>query len=248
VRQAGERYDVIGVGYRRHRRPDPRVTAQITAALGDARRVIDVGAGTGSYGPADRDVIAVEPSRVMIEQRPPGAPRVVQGVAEMLPFPDCSFDAALAVFTIHHWVDLEQGLRELQRVAARQVVLTFDPTYERRLWLVSEYLPEASAIDAGVPSPADIADRLGPATLQVVPVPHDCIDGFFAAYWRRPEQYLDPEVRACISGLARLPPDVIERGTSALRADLESGAWHERHADLLDRDEMDYGYRLVIAG
>lgn len=95
-------YDRIGTSYGRFRQPDPRIAAQIGAALGSARTIIDVGAGTGSYEPAGRRVIAVEPSEVMLAQRPADAAPAVRAVAEALPFPDHSFDAALAILTVHH--------------------------------------------------------------------------------------------------------------------------------------------------
>ena len=241
-----DRYDTIGVGYRRHRRPDPRWAARIDAALGDAERILDVGAGTGSYEPADRFVVAVDASAVMLSQHP--GPRRVRGAAEHLPFPDAAFDAVMAIFTVHHWTDLDAGLAELRRVARRQVILTFDHEMEGRVWL-SDYVPAMNeqshswrATIDGVAGPL-LADRV-----EVVPVPHDCIDGFMAAYWRRPERYLDPTVRANISGLALLPPEKIEPGLRRLAADLESGAWRERYGYLLDLDEIDAGYRIVIAG
>jgi hypothetical protein len=241
-----DRYDTIGVGYRANRRPDPRWAARIHAALGDAERIVDVGAGTGSYEPDDRFVVAIDASAVMLGQHP-GARRL-RGAAENLPFPDGSFDAAMAIFTVHHWRDIGAGLAELQRVARRQVILTFDNEMEGRFWL-SDYVPAMlqqehswAATIEGVTGP------LGTDRVEVVPVPHDCIDGFMAAYWRRPERYLDPAVRACISGLALLAPDDIEPGMARLAADIESGAWRERYGHLLELDEYDAGYRLVVAG
>jgi hypothetical protein len=241
-----DRYDTIGVGYRSHRRPDPRVAARINAALGDAERIVNVGAGTGSYEPADRFVVAFDASAVMLGEHP--GPRRVRGAAEHLPFPDDSFDAAMAIFTVHHWRDLGGGLAELRRIARRQVILTFDNEMEGRFWL-SDYVP--AMLEQRHSWAATIEGVTGPLqTDQVVvlPVPHDCIDGFMAAYWRRPERYLDPDVRANISGLALLPAADIEPGMRRLAADLESGAWHERYGHLLELDEIDAGYRIVIAG
>lgn len=241
-----DRYDTIGVGYRTNRRPDPRWAAQIHAAIGDASRVVNVGAGAGSYEPSDRFVVALEPSPVMLAQHP--GSRRVRGAAEHLPFRDREFDVAMAILTVHHWTDLGGGLDELRRVARRQVVLTFDHEMESSFWL-SEYVPAMRAQSHSWVAPLDgVMERLGTDHAEVVPVPHDCIDGVMAAYWRRPERYLDPEVRANISGLALLSDADIGPGMNRLAADLESGAWHERHHDLLALDECDVGYRLVVAG
>jgi SAM-dependent methyltransferase len=237
-------YDTIGRGYARHRRADPRIAGAVIAALGDARTVVNVGAGTGSYEPLDRDVVAVEPSVVMIAQRTSPAAPVVRALAERLPFPPSSFDAALAVLTIHHWPDVAGGLGELRRVARRVVILTFDPDLRDRLWLFPEYLPEWKPRT----QPLDqVVTEVGAGRVDVVPVPADCTDGFGLAYWRRPEAYLDPEVRACISFFAALPPALVESRMARLRSDIESGAWHRRHRDLLELDDLDLGVRLVVA-
>jgi SAM-dependent methyltransferase len=241
------RYDAIGRTYTATRGTDPRIAARIWDALGDARTVVNVGAGTGSYEPTDRDVTAVEPSAVMIAQRPPGAAPAVQASAEALPFDDASFDAAMAVLTLHHWSDLRAGCAELRRVARdRVVVFSWDPIYVGRMWLGPEYFPRYSREDAeGFPSLAEQAAALG-AEAEVVPIPWDCRDGFFSAFWRRPEAYLDPAVRAGISTMAKRSEDELAEGLARLRAELESGAWARRHADLLERDELDLGYRLLV--
>jgi SAM-dependent methyltransferase len=241
-----DRYDTIGVDYRRHRGPDPRVAARITAALGDAERIIDVGAGTGSYEPRDRFVVACDPSSVMLQQHPGG--RRVRGAAEQLPFPDAAFDAAMCIFTIHHWSDPTAGLKELRRVADRQVLLTWEYGAEGDFWL-SDYVPgitaQQFAPESSIPA---VLRTLGTDHAEILPVPHDCVDGFMAAYWRRPERYLDPTVRANISGLALLPDGEVEQGMRRLADDLDSGAWHERYGHLLALDELDAGYRIVVAG
>ena len=241
------RYDAIGRTYTATRGTDPRIAARIWDALGDARTVVNVGAGTGSYEPPDRAVTAVEPSAVMIAQRPPGAAPAVQASAEALPFDDASFDAAMAVLTLHHWSDLRAGCAELRRVARdRVVVFSWDPTYVGRMWLGPEYFPQHAGEDVeGFPSLADQAAALG-AEVEVVPIPWDCRDGFFSAFWRRPEAYLDPAVRAGISTLAKRSEEELAEGLARLRADLESGAWARRHADLLERDALDLGYRLFV--
>ena len=240
-------YDRIGRRYAQRRQPDPRIAAALDQALGDARRVVNVGAGSGSYEPDDRQVVAVEPSEVMITQRPPDAAPVVRAVAEALPFENGRFDAALAVLTVHHWTDPARGLAELRRIARRQVIFTWDPTRLARFWFTRDYLPEAVTLDAGFATLEATLALLGAATVEPIPVPHDCRDGFFAAYWRRPEAYLDPDVRASISGFGILEENVVERALELLAEDLESGEWYRRNEQLLGLDELDLGYRLVVA-
>ncbi|HEY2868718.1 MAG TPA: class I SAM-dependent methyltransferase [Gaiellales bacterium] len=243
--RAGAIYDEIGRTYASTRRPDPRVEAAVRVALGDAASVVNVGAGAGSYEPA-QTVLAVEPSAAMIAQRPPGAAPAVQATAEAIPLADGECDAALAVLTIHHWADQERGVSEMRRVAGRVVILTWDPDYAEAFWLVRDYLPESTALDRRrMPPMAAVSEWMGGAEVTPVPVPHDCLDGFFGAYWRRPEAYLDSRVRAGMSNLAQLGPPV-DRAVATLRADLESGAWRERNRDLLDLDELDLGYRLLV--
>ncbi|MFI0718575.1 class I SAM-dependent methyltransferase [Streptomyces sp. NPDC021224] len=240
-------YDSIGVGYRDVRRPDPRLHALISTTLKGAETVVNVGAGAGSYEPQHAAVTAVEPSQVMLDQHP-GRRKVRAGATE-LPFADGAFDAAMAVMTVHHWPDLARGLAELRRVSRRQVVFTWDPAHEPRLWLIDEYVPEIRAMEFARFTPvAEVAAALGAHTVLPFPVPHDFTDGFQAAYWRRPERYLDPAVRRANSTFATMSPAVVEPAMSRLQDDLDSGAWHRRHADLLDRPAMDYGYRLVVAG
>jgi SAM-dependent methyltransferase len=240
-------YDRIGVGYAAVRREDPSIAAAIHAALGDARTIVNVGAGTGSYEPRDRDVIAVEPSPVMLSQRPVGAAPAVQASADALPFDDDSFDAAMVVLSDHHWDDHGRGLAELRRVARRVVLFTWDPATSRETWVVSEYFPcFEDLIPAGYRLEATL-ERLGGGRIEPVPIPHDCLDGFYHAYWRRPEAYLDPQVRAGISAFALMDPACMEEGLARLAADLESGAWRQLHADLLELDELDGGYRLLVA-
>lgn len=245
----GAVYDDIGRTYTAHRRPDPRIARQVLDALGDANRVLNVGAGSGSYEPDDGPtVIAVEPSAVMRAQRPADSAPCVDGLAGALPFPDGSFDATLTTFSVHHWPEPRAGLDELRRVAPRNVILTFDPAFHERFWLVRDYLPEAADLPASWPlTPVEIADHLGGGTVAPVLVPADCLDGFFWAFWKRPEAYLDPVVRSCSSGIAQLPPDLVEARMARLAADLDSGAWRERNAELLALDAVDAGYRLIVA-
>jgi SAM-dependent methyltransferase len=244
---AGRLYDRIGVGYATGRHTEPRIAARIEAALGDAETVLNVGAGTGSYESADRDVTAVEPSAVMRAQRPPGAAPCIAAAAESLPFADGSFDAATAVLSDHHWPDPLAGLRELRRVARRVVVFNWDDAQIPRFWLVRDHLPEFARLGAGRPTFAQRVAAIDGRT-EPVEIPHDCVDGFFHAHWRRPEAYLDPHVRGCTSVWARLGPEVEARAVASLRAQLASGAWHERNAGLLGAEQWDLGARLLIAG
>jgi SAM-dependent methyltransferase len=239
-------YDDIGRDYRAYRRPDPRIAAALADALGDAATVVNVGAGAGSYEPADRHVVAVEPSATMIAQRAAGSARVVQASATNLPFRDRSFAAALAVLTVHHWPDQVRGLAELRRVARERVVmLTWVPDGPP-FWLVDEYFPEVGATDRPIFFTLDELRRaLGPIDVRPLPIPHDCTDGFLGAYWRRPSAYLDAGVRGAISTFTKLAD--VEPGVARLRRHLADGTWARRHADLLGRSELDLGYRVVVA-
>jgi SAM-dependent methyltransferase len=246
ITKIGTRYDTLGLGYTAVRREDPRLAARIRAALGDARTVVNVGAGTGSYEPADLDVTAVEPSAVMRVQRPAGAAPAVDARAEELPFDDNSFDAAMSVLSIQHWDEVDRGLAEMRRVARRRVVLfQWDPAFVDDFWLTRDYLPSFRLLP-GMTIP-DIAAVLGATRVESVPLPHDCRDGFLMAFWRRPEAYLDPAVRAGISVFTRLPQAEVEEMAGRLRADLESGRWQRRHRRLLELEELDLGYRLLVA-
>jgi SAM-dependent methyltransferase len=242
-----QRYDTIGRGYAALRQPDPRIAAQIWSAIGDASRIVNVGAGTGSYENAGRDIVAIEPSEVMVSQRGPHTAPVIRACAETLPFPDQTFDVAMAMMTVHHWVDLRAGLAEMRRVALRQVVFTFDPSMHDSLWVFNEYVTASLGFANAVPLDA-VVNGLGAGRVEVVPTPADCTDGFASAYWRRPEQYLSPAVRASISAFARLDAAEVEPGMAQLERDLACGAWHERHADLLQLESVDAGLRLVISG
>jgi SAM-dependent methyltransferase len=242
-------YDASRAAYTATRRTDPRIAAAIERALGDARTVVNVGAGAGSYESPEREVIPIEPSATMRAQRPPNAPEAIDARAEALPFEDASVDAATAILTVHHWEDPLAGLRELRRVARGPVVvLTFDPDASESLWLVRDYLPELAAVDrARFPTIDETVEALGRASVERVPIPHDCRDGFLGAYWRRPERYLEPAVRPGISTFGELEPEVLGRALERLRNDLDSGAWRRRYGGLLSQAELDVGYRLVVS-
>lgn len=239
-------YDRIGVGYGSYRRPDPRIAAAITHALGELAPIVNVGAGTGSYEPSDRPVLAVEPAMTMIRQRQARLTPVVQASATHLPFRDAVFAAALAVLTIHHWPDRMRGLAELARVTRhRLVIVTYDPA-ATGFWLVEDYFPAIREIDRQMLPPLEAFHHaLGPVDIRPLPIPHDCIDGFLGAYWRRPYAYLDPGVRSAISAFAKLPN--VDAGLARLRADLADGTWARRYGHLLHQTAFDLGYRLVVA-
>ncbi|PPK66891.1 MerR family transcriptional regulator [Actinokineospora auranticolor] len=241
-------YDTIGSAYPATRRTEPRIAAQVWAALGDARTVLNVGAGTGSYEPPDRDVTAVEPSAVMRAQRPPGSAPCVAAAAERLPFEDRSFDAAMAFSTVHHWRDPIAGLRELRRVARRVVVFTHDSSdagWRQRFWLSRDYLPEVADLVVGRPTIDRLAHALD-ARIEPVLIPWDCADGFFEAYWRRPEAYLDEHVRRAVSIWTRVGPDAERRAVDRLRDDLASGRWDECNRDLAGLEAAELGLRLLV--
>jgi SAM-dependent methyltransferase len=250
---AGPLYDRIGTTYTSTRRPDPRLERAIHTALGDAQSVINVGAGAGGYEPSDREVVAVEPSPVMIAQRPAEAAPVVRAEAERLPFDDGSFDAAMSVLSDHHWNDRRRGLEELRRVARRRVVLfNIDPARANAFWMTTEYLPAfLHVIEPRYREPgyweSELRSILGAIQTEEVPIPHDCADGFYGAFWRRPRAFLDPRVRAGISVFSQLEASHVTRGIAALEADVDSGAWERRHRDLLELDSLSLGYHVVVA-
>jgi hypothetical protein len=238
---SSQTYDRIGSGYARRRQADPRIGARIRGAIGPVDLVLNVGAGAGSYEPADCRVVAAEPAITMIRQRVPSGRPAVRARAEELPFGDKKFDVATAILTIHHWVDWRAGMLEMARAARRLVIFTWDPRVS--FWL-EEYLPAVWEEDRRkFPDPSAIASLLGGGRIDVTPIPSDCSDGFLGAYWRRPAAYLDPDVRSSMSTLAAGGNlDGLER----LAADLSSGSWQRKYADLLAANELDVGYRLVL--
>jgi SAM-dependent methyltransferase len=247
---AHTKYDRIGRTYAAARRADPRIAEQIRVALGNARSVVNIGAGTGNYEPTDRPVVAIEPARTMIDQRSAEAAPAVAGVAERLPFLDAAFDAAMATLTLHHWSDVDAGLREMRRVSARQVIFFFDPSVNGAYWLVDDYFPEYRALESewNAPSAADIGRVLEIRDVETILVPADCTDGFGGAYWNRPEAHLDPVVVQGMSWLALLDPALVERNLARLADELGDGAWDRKYGHLRAEQTIDLGYRLAIAG
>jgi hypothetical protein len=249
ARAAGDfDYERGGAGYARQRRTDPAIASFVHAALGDAGTVLNVGAGAGSYEPTDREVVAVEPSAAMRAQRPPDRP-AIDATAEALPFPDGSFDAAMATVTIHQWGNLDQGLREMRRVARGPVViLTFDGDVLAHFWL-AEYAPEVIAVERRrYPAIAHVRTVLGGSSEVIdVPLPIDCLDGFGEAFYARPEAFLDDAVRRSQSGWGFVDDAAVERSVEHLRRDLDSGEWDRRHGTLREQREYAGSVRLIVA-
>jgi SAM-dependent methyltransferase len=246
----GSPYDQIGLGYSSTRRPDPRIAAQIHEALGDARSIANVGAGAGAYEPCDREVLPIEPSKRMIAQRSPELAPAIRGHAECLPLAADSVDAAMACMTLHHWADWRIGVQELRRVARKRVVIfTYDHSYATQFWLFRDYLPKLARLDCmRFPTIGEQCIAMGDEVrVEPVPIPHDCEDGFLAAYWRRPKAYLDEQARSGMS-VFRLPgAERLLDGLELLADDLQTGRWEDRNHDILEREDLDLGYRLLVA-
>ena len=245
----GQIYETIGVGYSIGRRPDPRWQDAINSVIGDAKRVINIGAGTGSYEPRERTVIAVEPSELMVSQRSKTAAPVVMARAENVPILSGWADFTMTLLSLHHWTDWRAGITEMRRLASRRLVLTYEPELHSSFWLLRDYLPEVAASErTRTPKVEDIADALGgDVEINVLEVPWDCVDGVLPAHWRRPAAYLNPQVRACCSGLAQADHRIIERAVRELANDLHSGAWGQRNKDLVELNSFDAGFRLVVS-
>lgn len=242
-------YEAGGGGYALRRRPDPRIAALVHQALGDARTVVNVGAGAGSYEPEDRHVVAVEPSAAMRAQRPRHLAPAIDATAERLPLDDDSVDAAMAMVTIHQWSDPDGGLRELRRVARGPVVvLTFDADALPDFWM-NEYVPEVVATERSrFPAIDHVVEVLGgEVEVLAVPIPLDCTDGFGEAYYGRPEAFLEEDVRAAQSGWVLTDPAAVARGVARLADDLRSGRWDERHGHLREQPERVGAVRLIVA-
>ena len=244
------RYDSIGQGYARTRREDPDIRARIHSALGDARTVVNVGAGAGSYEPTDRRVIAIEPSDVMAAQRLPEMAPAIRASAGALPLRDASVDAAMSVLSVHHWdEERERGVREMRRVARGPVVIvTYDPRVSASMWLMADYLPEVAALDLQIfPVPELFAQWLGGGvTIEPIPISRDTPDWMLGSFWAHPERVLDAQARFATSGFARMSPDVTDRVVAQVSKDLEDGSWDRRYGTLRNLDAYDVGLRLVV--
>ncbi|WP_413334391.1 class I SAM-dependent methyltransferase [Brevibacterium sp. GP-SGM9] len=242
-------YGRIGAGYRDYRRPEPEFESAIRRALGDAKSVLNLGAGAGSYEPTDREVTAVEPSATMRSQRPAHLNSAIAASAESLPFDDGSFDAAMTTFSVHQWGDLEAGLAEMRRVSRGPVVImTCDPTLLDRSWL-AEYAPEMIATEARrYPRIDRIRDCLaGDVEVRPLPIPLHCTDGFSEAYFGRPEMLLDPGARKANSAWSFLDEAAVQRFVARLEGDLASGEWDRTYGALRDRAHFEGSLVLITA-
>lgn len=239
-------YDKIGNNYAVTRQTDPRIAAQLHAELAGATRVVNIGAGTGSYEPGHIEVVAVEPSAVMIAQRKAGSAPVKQAFAEELPFEDKSFSHAMTVLSMHHWQDKPRAFREINRVTTEKfVAITWDPNSEP-FWLTRDYFPEMHAMDREIfPTMAELAESFDDLTVRPLLIPSDCQDGFLVAFWKQPQAYLNPNVRQAMSPFTKIKNLTV--GLEKLEADLASGEWARKNQALLDADYLDVGYRLISA-
>lgn len=242
-------YAAHGQGYGRRRRTDPRIEAWVHAALGDARTVLNVGAGAGSYEPLDRHVLAIEPAAAMRAQRPPHLAPAVDAVAGNLPLDDQSVDAAMALVTVHQWPDVARGLAELRRVTRGPIVLlTFDGDALDRYWM-ADYAPEMLAVERRrFPSIASLVEGLGGACeVRAIPIPRDCVDGFSEAFYARPEAFLDPAVRRSQSAWSFVADDVQARIVARLGSELASGEWDRKHGAWRTRPTFEGSLRGIVS-
>ena len=239
-------YDKIGHYYSLTRQTDPRIQQRLLTELRGARRILNIGAGAGSYEPVEANLVAVEPSAKMIAQRKTDSHPVEQACAEKLPFADASFSHAMTVLSMHHWEDRAKAFAEINRVATDKfIAITWDPSAEP-FWLTRDYFPQIHSMDMELfPGVSTLAEFFDAVSVTPIPIPEDCLDGFLAAFWKRPQAYLDSSVRQSISAFAKIAdPD---SGLEKLAADLESGVWEHNNADILSQSELDAGYRLVVA-
>lgn len=242
-------YNTIGRQYSAKRKPDRRLADLILSPIADLETILNVGAGAGSYEPKGKTLVALDPSWEMISQRPNNAAPCVCGVVESLPFLNNSFEGAMVLLTLHHWHDLDRGLKELKRVISKRLVIhTWDPAAAEQYWLINNYLPEICALDSQRFLPMEeLRAKFSSTRVIEVPIPFDCSDGFMGAYWRRPEAYFDEKVKKGISSFQQIPQFALEKGLSKLRADLDSGHWRKHYADIMEKEELDLGYRLIVA-
>jgi len=246
----GEAFDYDGskVDYVSYRQTDPVIEAQIHRALGDAQTILNVGGGAGSYEPVDRYVVAIEPSVEMRRKRSTTRPAVI-GSAEQLPFDDKSFDASMAIFTIHHWKDLRRGLEEMRRVTRGPVVIvSCDPLRLYDFWMV-EYGKEVLDIEARrYPAIDTVKGCFGEDTMVTsVSIPRDCRDGFQEAYYARPERLLDDHVRAAQSAWGFLSKDVEQDIVHRLRTALRDGSWDRQFGHFRTAPTFEGSLRLIIS-
>jgi len=237
-------YDQLAEQYKTYRQPDPKIAARIQFHIQGAQRVLNVGAGMGSYEPEDCEVVAIEPSHDMIAKRKRDKATLIQGFAENLPFKDNDFDVSMGILTLHHWLDITLGLKEMLRVSKDKIVIFTWIGYGSDFWL-EDYIPEIIGVDEKLfPTIEELEQILGDISVETIEIPYDCTDGFMCAYWRRPEAYLDQKVRKAISTFSRIPD--IQEGLNRLQDDISSGVWRKEHSHLFEKESLDLGYRLVV--
>jgi ubiquinone/menaquinone biosynthesis C-methylase UbiE len=254
-------YDHIGTGYTKHRCADPRIVEKIVSILGLSPPAIlaDIGAGTGNYSRALADIgfqiEAVEPSEAMRQQAAPhDAVRWHSGTAEQILLPDHSVDGVICILAAHHFSALPSAVEEMVRICPSGPIVwfTFDHTQAGFPWL-SDYFPAIWENTFKVFPPVEDVNRLfetyAHRRVEVIsyPIPHDLQDCFMAAGWQRPEMYLDPNVRACMSGFALAEPETLKEGLIRLQRDIDTGTWRRKYRNLLDLDAIDWGYRFLRA-
>lgn len=239
-------YDSIGIDYSVTRRTDPKIAKQLYSELQGATRIVNIGAGTGSYEPENVDLVAVEPSSEMISQRRSGSHKVEQAFAEKLPFGDSSFSHAMTVLSMHHWENRALAFREINRVATEKfVAITWDPKSEP-FWLTRDYFPEIHEMDRRIfPDLDELNEHFADVAVSPLPIPSDCQDGFFAAFWKRPEAYLSSKVRQSMSPFSKIKN--LSDGLQKLENDLASGAWAKNNQAILSLSSVDVGYRIISA-
>lgn len=237
-------YNSLAIRYRYYRKPDPRIAERIHFHLQGAQRILNVGAGMGSYEPENCKIVAIEPSHEMISKRKNSKATLIEGFAENLPFKDNQFDCSMAILTLHHWSNVVLGLKEMKRVTKDKIVILTWIGYENNFWLI-DYIPEIQKIDDNLfPTLEDLQEILGDISIETVEIPYDCTDGFMCAYWGRPEMYLDPNARKAISTFSRISE--LQDGLNNLHDDIKSGTWSKKYGHLLLKDSLDLGYRLVV--
>ena len=239
-------YDDIGNNYSVTRCTDPKIAKQLYDELQGATRIVNIGAGTGSYEPENIELVAVEPSAVMISQRKAGSHRVEQAFAEKLPFENSSFSHAMTVLSMHHWENRARAFNEINRVTTEKfVAITWDPKSEP-FWLTRDYFPEIYEMDKLIfPNLEELNEYFDEVTIRPLQIPSDCKDGFLTAFWKRPEAYLSPNVRQAMSPFSKVKN--LAEGLQKLEDDLASGVWARNNQAILDASYLDVGYRLISA-
>ena len=240
------KYDNIGIDYAKQRKSDPRIATQIFDRLKNATKVVNIGAGSGSYEPKNINLIAVEPSIEMINQRATNAHPVIQGYAESLPFPDKSFSHALTILSMHHWSDRDKAFKEINRITTEMfIAVSWNPEADP-FWLTKDYFPEVYDLDKTIfPNLDELKDYFDDVEMTPLLIPEDCIDGFLAAYWKRPLSYLDQKVRNSISSFSKFKD--LDKRLNKLDSDVKNGIWSKTNASILMNTKLDAGY-VIITG